>query len=149
MDDFKFPSIKNEFKGDKLEGKVYTFEKVDGSNVSFRKNQEGQVIPWSRGGPIGNRSKYYFDEFRKYLYSTGLISNLREMPDNLILFGEFTSQGDGHIVYYPRNQSKFFLIGAYDIIDEKFIDEEKRIFNEEIHYFDHPYFGAIVSIKKI
>ncbi|MBL6604368.1 MAG: hypothetical protein ISP62_04135 [Cryomorphaceae bacterium] len=30
-----------------------------------------------------------------------------------------------------------------------FIDEEKRIFNEEIHYFDHPYFGAIVSIKKI
>ena len=26
---------------------------------------------------------------------------------------------------------------------------EKRIFNEEIHYFDHPYFGAIVSIKKI
>ena len=30
-----------------------------------------------------------------------------------------------------------------------FIDEERRIFNEEIHYFDHPYFGVIISINKI
>ena len=31
----------------------------------------------------------------------------------------------------------------------KFIDIEKRIFNEEIHLFDHPYFGVIVSVSKI
>jgi hypothetical protein len=30
-----------------------------------------------------------------------------------------------------------------------FIDEDKRIFNNEIHYFDHPYFGVVVAIKKI
>ncbi len=31
----------------------------------------------------------------------------------------------------------------------KFIDIEKRIFNEEIHLFDHPYFGIVVSVSKI
>ena len=30
-----------------------------------------------------------------------------------------------------------------------FIDEQRRIFNEEIHYFDHPFFGLILSIKEI
>tara|TARA_B100000767_G_scaffold230424_1_gene221478 strand:+ start:10572 stop:11420 length:849 start_codon:yes stop_codon:yes gene_type:complete len=30
-----------------------------------------------------------------------------------------------------------------------YIDEEKRIFNDEIHYFDHPYFGIIISVKEI
>jgi len=29
-----------------------------------------------------------------------------------------------------------------------FIDEQRRIFNEEIHYFDHPMFGLILSIKE-
>tara|TARA_B100001057_G_C22794022_1_gene928848 strand:+ start:444 stop:1286 length:843 start_codon:yes stop_codon:yes gene_type:complete len=31
----------------------------------------------------------------------------------------------------------------------KFIDINKRIFNEEIHLFDHPNFGVIVTISKI
>ena len=31
----------------------------------------------------------------------------------------------------------------------KFIDTKKRIFNEEIHLFDHPYFAVIVSVSKI
>ena len=30
-----------------------------------------------------------------------------------------------------------------------FIDEQRRIFNEEIHYFDHPMFGLIISINEI
>lgn len=30
-----------------------------------------------------------------------------------------------------------------------FIDEQRRIFNEEIHYFDHPMFGLILSVKEI
>ena len=30
-----------------------------------------------------------------------------------------------------------------------FIEEEKRIFNNEIHYFDHPSFGVIISIKQV
>ena len=30
-----------------------------------------------------------------------------------------------------------------------FIDNEKRIFNEEIHFFDHPHFGVIVAVNEI
>ena len=30
-----------------------------------------------------------------------------------------------------------------------FIEEEKRIFNNEIHYFDHPSFGVIISIQEV
>ena len=30
-----------------------------------------------------------------------------------------------------------------------FIEEEKRIFDNEIHYFDHPNFGVIISIKQV
>jgi len=41
---------------------------------------------------------------------------------------------------------------TYEFIDTKlniFIDEQKRIFNKEIHYFDHPNFGIIISINEI
>lgn len=30
-----------------------------------------------------------------------------------------------------------------------FIDDEKRIFNEEVHFFDNPYFGIIISVRQI
>ena len=30
-----------------------------------------------------------------------------------------------------------------------FIDEDKRIFNNEIHYFDHPYFGIVIPVNEI
>ena len=30
-----------------------------------------------------------------------------------------------------------------------FIDESRRIFDEEIHFYDHPYFGVIILISKI
>ena len=29
------------------------------------------------------------------------------------------------------------------------VNIEKRIFNEEIHFFDHPYFGVVVSLSEI
>ena len=44
-------------------------------------------------------------------------------------------------------------IGSLERIEPQilniYIDEEKRIFNDEIHYFDHPYFGIIISVKEI
>ena len=30
-----------------------------------------------------------------------------------------------------------------------FIEDEKRIFDQEVHFFDNPYFGIIVSVRKI
>ena len=47
---------------------------------------------------------------------------------------------DGDKIMPPNKKSKEINI---------FIDEQRRIFNEEIHYFDHPMFGLILSIKEI
>ena len=43
-------------------------------------------------------------------------------------------------------------LGTFDNSNNKtniFIDVEKRIFDNEIHFFDHPHFGVIVSISGI
>ena len=58
-----------------------------------------------------------------------------------------------------NNKNEFFEIdlnkniGSFERIEPQilniYIDEEKRIFNDEIHYFDHPYFGIIISVKEI
>jgi hypothetical protein len=51
--------------------------------------------------------------------------------------------------YIDINQDKDDLkIESTEIINI-FIDEERRIFNEEIHYFDHPKFGIILSVNDI
>ena len=47
---------------------------------------------------------------------------------------------DGDKILPPNKKSREINI---------FIDEQRRIFNEEIHYFDHPMFGLIISIKEI
>lgn len=47
---------------------------------------------------------------------------------------------DGDKIMPPNKKSREINI---------FIDEQRRIFNEEIHYFDHPMFGLILSIKEI
>ena len=51
--------------------------------------------------------------------------------------------------YIDINQDKDDLkIESTEIINI-FIDEERRIFNEEIHYFDHPKFGIILSVNDV
>ena len=51
--------------------------------------------------------------------------------------------------YIDINQDKDDLkIESSEIINI-FIDEERRIFNEEIHYFDHPKFGIILSVNDV
>ena len=29
------------------------------------------------------------------------------------------------------------------------IDEDRRVFNEQVHYFDHPQFGIMIYLKKL
>ena len=36
-----------------------------------------------------------------------------------------------------------------DIEVGKLYKKDKRIFNKEIHYFDHPYFGILISVNEI
>ncbi len=120
MSNFKFPSIKEPYCNETIIDKgVYVFEKVDGANVSIRKNMN-HIAGWSRGAPIGNSKKYYFDQFRRFLYDY-LNPEIFDLPKDFIIFGEFTHKGYGHILYDEENLNKFFMIGIYDQSKSKFL----------------------------
>jgi hypothetical protein len=58
-------------------------------------------------------------------------------------------------INYPKNIENIMITNDNDssefIVDTDlniYIDDEKRIFNEEIYLFDHPNFGIILSLTK-
>ena len=58
-------------------------------------------------------------------------------------------------ISYPKNVENIMITNDNDssefIVDTDlniYIDEEKRIFNEEIYLFDHPNFGIILSLTQ-
>jgi len=124
MGNFKFPSIKEPYSNESIVDKnIYVFEKVDGANVSIRKDNKNNVVGWSRGAPIGHSKKYYFNNFRRFLYES-LNPQIYDLPENIIIFGEFTHNGYGHIIYDKENINKFFMIGMYDQDESKFLHPE-------------------------
>tara|TARA_X000000368_G_scaffold414688_1_gene404992 strand:+ start:7744 stop:8583 length:840 start_codon:yes stop_codon:yes gene_type:complete len=59
-------------------------------------------------------------------------------------------------INYPSNSENLLIIDSKkddELISGTdlniYIDEEKRIFNDEIHLFEHPKFGILLSVKKI
>ena len=73
-----------------------------------------------------------------------------------------------YLFYESKNKNFGFLINFYQKrfmhIDLKayignsntrskqinlFINDDRRIFNNEVHFFDHPYFGLVISVKEI
>ncbi len=120
MNQFKFPSITEEYDGTSLNGAgIYVYEKLDGGNASIRR-EGGKIVPWSRGGPIGRSNKYFFDAFRMFVFDL-LTPEIYNLPEQLIPFGELLHPGYGHIRYQTLYLNKFFLIGMYDTEQRKFI----------------------------
>ncbi|MBS3139770.1 hypothetical protein J4479_02085 [Candidatus Woesearchaeota archaeon] len=124
MSPFKFPSIKEHYCGETLHNdNLYVYEKVDGANVSIRR--EGfKIIPWSRARPIGRSNKYYFDQFRQFCFDAAM-PEILELDPGLILFGEFTHAGNGHIDYGSENTNQFYAIGIFNLTQNRFILPEE------------------------
>jgi hypothetical protein len=122
MTGFKFPSIRGYCSDHSIvDENLFIYEKVDGSNVSLRNGHNGVEL-WSRGGPIRKNNRYYFDEFRKFVYQN-LHSKLIDLPKELVIFGEFVHPGYGHIPYDEKYTNKMQTI---------------TIYNEESGLFLHP-----------
>ncbi len=119
---FKFPSIEEEYRGRKIvDPDLFVYEKIDGSNVSLR-HYGGRIVPWSRGGPIGGADKFYFDDYRRFVYGTLIPqTGIIDLPEELILFGEFTHSGFGHINYGPENTNQFFVLGFFNCEEKRFL----------------------------
>lgn len=94
-----------------------------------------------------NNTSLYIDNYKSKLLeqtktSTNLINNKIKVDIKL-------NDKNEYINYELRSIN---TDNTYEFINTKlniFIDEQKRIFNKEIHYFDHPNFGIIISIKEI
>jgi len=65
---------------------------------------------------------------------------------------------NGYRLYLKLYKKRFFHMDIKTYIEEKsndkknkklFIDEERRFFENEIHFFDHPNFGVIISISEV
>lgn len=94
-----------------------------------------------------NNTSLYIDNYKSKLIeqtktSTNLINNKIKVDIKL-------NDKNEYINYELRSIN---TDNTYEFINTKlniFIDEQKRIFNKEIHYFDHPNFGIIISINEI
>jgi hypothetical protein len=89
-----------------------------------------------------NEAKLYVDKYDKKLLSLkskdNKISNIKIKLNNTNEFVDILKDTKGSTNDYSSvNEIKIF------------IDEKKRIFNNEIHYFDHPYFGVVIAINEI
>ena len=89
-----------------------------------------------------NEAKLYVDKYDKKLLSLkskdNKISNIKIKLNNTNEFVDILKDTKGSTNDYSSvNEIKIF------------IDEKKRIFNNEINYFDHPYFGVVIAINEI
>jgi hypothetical protein len=91
------------------------------------------------------------NEDLKYIdsYEERIINKDRE-EDELIKLNLNLNKQNNYLIL--DTSTKSLDIRQEDMIKEEiniFIEEEKRIFDNEIHYFDHPNFGVIISIKQV
>lgn len=112
-------------KGGKLpRGHLKIFEKIDGGNCQIRKH-DWQILPGSRasyltGARIGNHK--WFSRFTKWAYSNRSLFNL---PDNLIMFGEWS--GNHTLNYREEYTDRFFFIDLLDLDEKRFKDYPEAV----------------------
>lgn len=105
------PLVVNDL-ADFLKGRaVSVFEKIDGGNCQVRQSNF-KLLPGSRSKYLrGNAVKRFpwFERFTRWTYSN---SSLYNLPENLVMFGEWS--GNHTIDYAPENTDQFYLIDVLD-----------------------------------
>ena len=127
---------------------------------NFDLNLKNLPKPLYRDNPnlaILNNLKNNIDKESKYVLidSKSWIQTIPEYDSSKYL--AYQSQNNyGFLIKFYKKRFMHIDLKAYlgnlDARNSKiniFIDEEKRIFNDEIHFFDHPYFGVVVAISEV
>jgi hypothetical protein len=84
----------------------------------------------------------YIDKYDKKLLE---VSSAKNLKNNIEL--KLNNKNDFVDINSNKKTEKKGILTSEKI--KWFIDEDKRIFNKEIHYFDHPYFGIVISVNEI
>ena len=127
---------------------------------NFDLNLKNLPKPLYRDNPnlaILNNLKNKIDKESEYVLidSKSWIQTIPEYDSSKYL--AYQSQNNyGFLIKFYKKRFMHIDLKAYlgnlDARNSKiniFIDEEKRIFNDEIHFFDHPYFGVVVAISEV
>ena len=84
------------------------------------------------------------------------IQTIPNLEDSKLLFYESKSKYYGFLLNFYKKQFMHIDLKAYlGNVNSRssniniFIDNDKRVFNDEVHFFDHPYFGLILSINEV
>ncbi|MDC1074438.1 CsiV family protein [Gammaproteobacteria bacterium] len=110
------------------------------------------------------RSRFLHTDLKAYLGSINLSSNditkfhIKEYENRLLEFPNNNNTNNNIKINLNKANEFIDIISEMPIQNNQksingeiklFIDQNKRIFNNEIHYFDHPYFGVVISVKEI
>lgn len=133
-----------------LEYPVQVYEKLDGGNSQVRL-YEGIIL-------AGNRSKFLtdkdirFDWFQDFLRWTKGNYSFYNLPENLIVFGEWLSH---HTLDYPKEvRNKFYFFDLFDIEKNGFEDYEKakeKLSHLGIENIEHltPIFSGKTTVSEL
>jgi len=103
---------------------VQVFEKIDGGNCQIRKI-DGRLYSGSKANFLIGDPVYravWFPRMLSWMYSNHSLYNL---PENLILFGEWS--GNHTITYSPPDTDKFFMIDLFDLENQRFIPYDEAV----------------------
>ena len=89
-----------------------------------------------------NTTESYIDKYDKKLLE---VSSTKNLKNNIEI--KLNNKNDLVDINSNKKTEKNEMLTTEKI--KWFIDEDKRIFNKEIHYFDHPYFGIVISVNEI
>ena len=98
---------------------------------------------------LGNLDEEYTDVTREYLSDRELIKRDEKTVSDEPLIVNLNLNKRNDYILIEKIPEDLEVGKQSDESINVYIDEEKRLFNNEIHYFDHPTFGIVISIAKI
>ena len=130
---------------------------LESKYLHYRNNLYGVYIKFYRNrflhidlkSYLGTLDEEYTDVTNDYLNDHKSIRRDKKLvsDNNLTINLKLNKKND--YVLIDRISKNLEINEKSDEIINVYIDEEKRLFNNEIHYFDHPSFGIVISISKI
>ncbi len=97
---------------------LQVFEKLDGGNSQIRMS-EGRLFCGSRANFLRRERDFRFDWFRDFNKWVMSNSSFYNLPENLVLYGEFMAPHT--LTYNSEFINRFFVIDVYDLNKNKFL----------------------------
>ena len=98
---------------------------------------------------LGNLDEKYTDVTGEYLSDRESILRDNKLESDGALTMNLNLNKKNEYILIEKTPEALQVGKKNDESINVYIDEEKRLFNNEIHYFDHPAFGIVISLAKI